>query len=99
SRLYEAVVAVLALVEDAQARGVGVAEDDELVRVLRERHRRLLSRHGFHAVAARGDDARRGRRHVLRARRRARLVGRDSGERRGALLALDYFLLELDGLL
>src|SRR5438105_10593399 len=98
SRLDEAVVAVLALVEHAQARGVGVAEDDELVRVLRESHRRLLRRHGFDAVAARGDDARLLRRVFGRGGARRRLR-REGGERGCALLALDYFLLELDGLL
>src|SRR5215212_7687893 len=58
-RLYEAVVAVLPLVEDAQPVGVGVAEDYELVAVVGERHHGLLGRHRLNLVAARGDDARR----------------------------------------
>src|SRR6201986_5573356 len=58
-RLYEAVVAVLSLVEDAQPVGVRVAEDDELVAVVGERHRGLLGRHRLNLVAARVGDARR----------------------------------------
>src|SRR5215204_1968511 len=100
SGLDEPVVAVLALVEHAQAVGVGVAEDDELVAVLGERHDGLLRRHRLHLVAARRDDAPRAalRFRVLR-RGRPRLVRRDGRERDGVLLTLDDLFLELEGLL
>src|SRR3954471_9836030 len=104
-RLYEAVVAVLSLVEDAQPVRVGVAEDDELVAVVGERHHGLLGRHRLNLVAARVDDARLpalGPVAVTGGRTccgRGRVVGRDRGHRRRRLPALDYLLAELERLL
>lgn len=58
SRLYESVVAVLAFVKHADAVGVSIAENKELIGFVGELHQRFFGRHGFHGVASRRDDAR-----------------------------------------
>src|SRR5215218_5119454 len=104
-RLYEAVVAVLSLVEDAQTVCVRVAEDYELVAVVGQRHHGLFGRHRLNLVAAGGDDAGLpavGPVAVIGGRLRGGrggVVGRDGGHRRRGLPAIDYLLTELERLL
>src|SRR5690242_3586006 len=73
-RFYQTVVAVVAFVDDTEARGVGIAKDEELSRFPGESQGGFFGRHWFNCIATRGNDARRSRRGfdvAIRLRRHA----------------------------
>src|SRR6185503_18735808 len=53
----ESVVSILAFVDHSEALGVGVAEDEKLIRFTRQAHRGLFSGHRFHCITTSRDDS------------------------------------------
>src|SRR5215216_5758918 len=69
SRFDKSVVPVRAVVDHPDFVRLRVAEHDELIVGIGQDHRRFFRRHRLHAIAARGNDARSGRRGFYRAAR------------------------------
>src|SRR5215813_14428088 len=94
-RFDEAVVAVVAFVNHGETRGVGVAEDKELMRFSGQSQRGFFDCHWFNCIAARLDDARRARRGFEMPVR----LWRHAAGGSSTLTPMDNFLLEFYRLL